>query len=170
MSKLNGRPVLRFPHSGKESRIDFNVDQFRILSSRIGGNPCQWSLKREWRMFAKNYFDSNYVREKHVRAAYDYFHKHKSVITNSPIYIDEEEDESCELERNVEPEPETKQNIISLPRLETVSNPNFFIKCQNVSLSDGLKKTTLTSTESPVINAINNNKPNILHGCTRKFL
>ena len=77
-------------------------------------------------MFAKNYFDSNYVREKHVRAAYDYFHKHKSIITNSPITIDEEEDESCKLERNVEPEPETKQNIISLPRLETVSNSNFF--------------------------------------------
>ena len=59
----------------------FDFDEFQTTLKRLGGNPNTWTVKNEWSVFSKTYLNTKYVRDKHARAAYNYFYKHKYAVT-----------------------------------------------------------------------------------------
>ena len=70
MSKIiiRGRPVKAKYLT--RSKTNFDIDRFRNILARVGGDPNTWSLKDEWQLFSKSYFETSYVREKQFRSAY----------------------------------------------------------------------------------------------------
>ena len=52
---------------------EFELRRFAYIIKQIGGDASKWSLKKEWIVFYKMYFNTSSAKPKYVRACYDFF-------------------------------------------------------------------------------------------------
>ena len=52
---------------------EFELPRFSSVLNQIGGDASKWSLKKEWIVFHKTYYNTSKARPKQARACYDFY-------------------------------------------------------------------------------------------------
>ena len=78
MSNLKrGRPPKNLNVSASSIvSTDFDIPRFAFVLKQLGGNVSKWSLKNEWILFHKTYFNTSSTKLKHARSCYDFYRRH----------------------------------------------------------------------------------------------
>ena len=68
------------PKKNLRISLDLQFQPFSNVLNEISGEPSKWSLKNEWGVFSKLYFNTAYPRSKHAKASRDFFLKYKDKL------------------------------------------------------------------------------------------
>ena len=55
---------------------EFELPRFSSVLNQIGGDASKWSLKKEWIVFHKTYYNTSKARPKQARACYYFYRLH----------------------------------------------------------------------------------------------
>ena len=130
----------------------FDQHKFFSLLKQVGGNPSNWSLKKEWGIFYRMYFNTSWADTRHARICHDFFRRHKEKLLSFS---------NCTLHQaGISPSPYASEHQIPI----ITHNNEISITClKDPDLETPVSDSPSSITLSPSIEGIPSKDENSVH-------